>query len=122
MTGEIDDEVLYAFSVFGSERGTEPVGIAEESRRSTPFLTHPVFNSYHTETSLMRYITELGHKDFALDRGMTPLGSCTMKLNSATELAALTWPEFSQIHPHAPSEQAGGYPDLTDHLQPWQAG
>src|SRR5690625_1230430 len=121
-TEEIVAEVLQVLSGFASSRGSEPIGIAEESRRTTPFLTHPEFNSYHTDTSMTRYITDLGHKDFALDRVMIPLGSCTMKLNSATELAALTWPEFSRIHPHAPNEQVGGYLELIDQLQRWLAG
>lgn len=121
-TTEIVEEILDVLDGFAATSGENPVGIAEDSQRRAPFLTHPVFNSYHTETSMMRYITELGNKDFALDRGMIPLGSCTMKLNSATELAALTWPEFSRIHPHAPSDQVGGYLELIDQLQRWLAG
>lgn len=101
---------------------TEITGIPARMKRETPYLIHEVFNSYHTETAMMRYITELGHKDFALDRGMIPLGSCTMKLNAATELAALSWPEFARIHPHAPVEQVQGYLELIEELQDWLAG
>ena len=70
--------------------------------RTTEFLTHPVFNSYHSETEMLRYIRRLSDKDIALDRSMIPLGSCTMKLNATTEMIPVTWPEFSAIHPYAP--------------------
>lgn len=78
-------------------------------RRASPFMEHPVFHSYHSEVSLTRYIRRLADRDIALDRAMIPLGSCTMKLNAATEMAAVTWPEFSRIHPFAPSDQSEGY-------------
>jgi glycine dehydrogenase len=70
--------------------------------RSDEILTHPVFHSYHSETSMMRFLKRLADKDYALDRGMIPLGSCTMKLNSATEMEAVTWREFGGLHPYAP--------------------
>jgi glycine dehydrogenase len=87
-----------------------------ELRRRTPFLTHPVFSAHRSETALMRYLRALADKDLALDRTMIPLGSCTMKLNSAVEMAAVTWPEFAQLHPFAPAEQARGYRRLIDEL------
>jgi glycine dehydrogenase len=87
-----------------------------ELRRRTPFLTHPVFSAHRSETELMRYLRSLADKDLALDRTMIPLGSCTMKLNSAVEMAAITWPEFAQLHPFAPAEQARGYRQLIDEL------
>ncbi len=77
--------------------------------RTSEYLTHPVFNSYHSETDMLRYIRKLSDKDIALDRSMIPLGSCTMKLNATTEMAAVTWPEFANIHPFAPLDTATGY-------------
>ncbi|MBX3087057.1 MAG: aminomethyl-transferring glycine dehydrogenase [Cryobacterium sp.] len=95
--------------------------IPEHLLRSSQFLTHPVFNSHHSETSMMRYLKQLADKDYALDRGMIPLGSCTMKLNAATEMEAVTWPEFSSVHPFAPEEDVEGYLELIAQLQSWLA-
>ena len=77
--------------------------------RKTPFLTHPVFHRHQSETEMMRYLRQLEQKDIGLDRSMIPLGSCTMKLNAATEMRPVTWPEFAAVHPYAPPEQAAGY-------------
>ncbi len=77
--------------------------------RKSPFLTHPVFHAFHSETRMMRYLKKLENKDLALDRSMIPLGSCTMKLNAASELIPLSWPEFSRLHPYVPKKQAEGY-------------
>ena len=77
--------------------------------RTSEFLTHPVFANHHSETDLMRYMRKLADKDLALDRTMIPLGSCTMKLNSATQLIPVTWPGFGRIHPFVPLDQAQGY-------------
>ncbi len=85
-------------------------------RRRTPYLTHPVFSAHRSETAMLRYLRSLSDKDLALDRTMIPLGSCTMKLNAATEMAAITWPEFANLHPFAPVEQARGYAQLIDEL------
>ena len=85
--------------------------------RSSEFLTHPVFNSHHSETDLMRYMRKLQDKDLALDRTMIPLGSCTMKLNAATELIPVTWPGFARIHPFVPLDQAQGYQQLIVELE-----
>ena len=85
--------------------------------RATPFLLHPVFNRYHSETELMRYLRRLADKDLALDRSMIALGSCTMKLNAASEMVPITWPEFGALHPFAPAEQSQGYRQLTDELE-----
>ena len=88
-------------------------------RRTSEFLTHPVFNSYHSETEMMRYLRRLRDRDIALDRAMIPLGSCTMKLNAATEMAPITWHEFARMHPFAPSDQAQGYLELIRQLESW---
>src|SRR5699024_4586651 len=85
-------------------------------KRKSPFLTHPIFHSYHSETRFMRYLRKLVNKDLALDRSMIPLGSCTMKLNAATELIPLSWPEFASIHPYVPESQAEGYHQILNEL------
>jgi glycine dehydrogenase len=87
--------------------------------RSDEVLTHPVFHSYRSETSMMRFLKRLADKDYALDRGMIPLGSCTMKLNSATEMEAVTWREFGGLHPYAPVSDVGGYLLLISQLEEW---
>jgi glycine dehydrogenase len=89
--------------------------------RKSPYLTHPVFNTHSSETAMMRYLKYLADKDYALDRGMIPLGSCTMKLNAATEMEAVTWPEFAGIHPFAPEADVAGYLSLIEQLQTWLA-
>lgn len=89
--------------------------------REDEFMTHPVFHSHRSETAMMRYLKHLADKDYALDRGMIPLGSCTMKLNAATEMAAITWPEFAGIHPFAPESDVLGYLELIDQLEAWLA-
>ncbi|MEO6213759.1 MAG: aminomethyl-transferring glycine dehydrogenase [Vicinamibacterales bacterium] len=86
-------------------------------RRTSAYLTHPVFNSHHSETKMMRYIRGLERKDVGLDTSMIPLGSCTMKLNAASEMIPVTWPEFSRIHPFAPAEQARGYGQIFSELE-----
>jgi glycine dehydrogenase len=85
--------------------------------RQSGILEHPVFNRYHSETELMRYLRRLADKDLALDRTMIPLGSCTMKLNAASEMIPVTWAEFGNLHPFAPAEQSQGYQLLTDELE-----
>jgi len=85
--------------------------------RTSAFLTHPVFNTHHSEHELLRYMRQLADKDLAMDRTMIPLGSCTMKLNATAEMIPVTWPEFANIHPLAPAEQARGYKELIDGLE-----
>jgi glycine dehydrogenase len=87
--------------------------------RTNTYLTHPVFNSYHSETGMLRYIRALSDKDLALDRSMIPLGSCTMKLNATSEMIPITWPEFAQPHPFAPADQLEGYRLLDEQLRAW---
>ncbi len=86
-------------------------------RRSSTFLTHPVFNTHHSETEMMRYIRSLERKDLGLDTSMIPLGSCTMKLNAATEMLPITWDPFSRMHPFAPDEQTEGYVHVFSELE-----
>ncbi len=95
--------------------------IDPDHMRQTEYLTHPVFQTHHSETGMMRYLKYLADKDYALDRGMIPLGSCTMKLNAATEMAAVTWPEFANIHPFAPEADTAGYLELIGQLSGWLA-
>ena len=90
--------------------------VPAELVRTTDYLTHPVFHMNRAETEMMRYMRRLADRDLALDRAMIPLGSCTMKLNSAAEMMPITWPDFSNIHPFAPAEQVEGYRELIDDL------
>ncbi len=121
------DELLQVARVFGgrAERAFAFVGDAnalpEGLLRREEFLTHPVFHAHRSETAMMRYLKSLADRDYALDRGMIPLGSCTMKLNAATEMAAITWPEFAGIHPFAPASDVAGYLELIDQLEAWLA-
>jgi glycine dehydrogenase len=94
-------------------------GISPAIKRTSSFLQHPVFNTYHSETSMMRYLRTLADRDLALDRTMIPLGSCTMKLNATTEMEAVTWPEFASLHPFAPAEQSKGSRKLIEQLSKW---
>ena len=100
------------------EKGVAPL-LPEALRRSSAFLTHPVFNRHHSETDMLRYIRSLADKDLALDRTMIPLGSCTMKLNATSEMIPITWPSFADIHPFAPREQLAGYAELDAQLSRW---
>ena len=109
-------QALPSFDAF--EKGVEPL-IPAALRRSSPYLTHPVFNTHHSETEMLRYIRSLSDKDLALDRSMIPLGSCTMKLNATAEMIPITWPEFAHVHPYAPAEQLAGYRALNDQLCEW---
>ncbi|GAA3749392.1 aminomethyl-transferring glycine dehydrogenase [Plantactinospora mayteni] len=92
-----------------------------EIARSSDYLTHPVFRSHHSETAMLRYLRRLADLDYALDRGMIPLGSCTMKLNATTEMEPVSWPEFADVHPFAPADQTAGYRDLVAILEGWLA-
>jgi glycine cleavage system P protein (glycine dehydrogenase) len=98
-----------------------PDAIPVALRRSTPFLTHPVFSAYRSETALVRYLRTLADKDVALDRSMIPLGSCTMKLNATAEMEPISWPQFAELHPFAPQEDARGLLEVVSDLQRWLA-
>ncbi|MBL0244433.1 MAG: aminomethyl-transferring glycine dehydrogenase [Rhodoferax sp.] len=100
------------------EAGTESL-IPAKLLRTSAFLTHPVFNTHHSETGMLRYIRMLSDKDLALDRSMIPLGSCTMKLNATSEMIPITWPEFADIHPFCPADQRLGYAELDVQLRAW---
>jgi glycine dehydrogenase len=110
------DQALPQVSEF--ENGLELL-IPADLRRTTPFLTHPIFNRHHSETEMLRYIRSLSDKDLALDRTMIPLGSCTMKLNATSEMLPITWPEFANMHPFAPADQLAGYAELDSQLREW---
>src|SRR3990167_3200161 len=110
------DKALSSFAAF--EHGM-PLGLPAALRRTSAYLTHPVFNTHHSETEMLRYIRALSDKDLALDRTMIPLGSCTMKLNATSEMIPITWPEFANIHPFAPQEQLKGYELLNEQLCAW---
>jgi len=105
-------------SIFGSKLVSVKVP-ASNLGRKTEFLNHPIFNTYHSETSMLRHIRTLSDRDLALDRTMIPLGSCTMKLNATSEMIPVTWPEFNSIHPFGPADQAAGYAQLIKSLSDW---
>lgn len=102
-------------SAVAADSGSIPAAL----QRQQPILTHPVFNRYHSETEMMRYMHSLEKKDLALNQAMIPLGSCTMKLNAAAEMIPITWPEFAELHPFCPAEQAAGYLQMIGQLSQW---
>ncbi|WP_438821357.1 aminomethyl-transferring glycine dehydrogenase [Demequina capsici] len=120
---DILDKVVEAFTATKRHPIYSPprVAIPRELRRTSDYLTHPIFNTHRSETSLMRYMRRLADRDLSLDRTMIPLGSCTMKLNSAVEMAAISWPGFATIHPFAPAEQTRGYREMIGQLEDWLA-
>jgi len=115
-----NSDILEILDLFDSE-WVEPShsSIPSNLRRTSPYLQHPVFNTYHSETEMLRYIHRLEAKDLSLNNSMIPLGSCTMKLNAVAEMEAITWPNFSQIHPYAPLDQVKGYLNLFEDLEKW---
>ncbi|MGX1615564.1 aminomethyl-transferring glycine dehydrogenase [Micromonospora chalcea] len=119
-TGAHLQAVWAAFGVDGFD-GDVDVALPDGLARTSGFLTHPVFHSHHSETAMLRYLRRLADFDYALDRGMIPLGSCTMKLNATTEMEPITWPEFAHLHPFAPAAQTAGYRELIAQLEGWLA-
>lgn len=122
------DDVVALWKLFGAGRALPDFAPFEKGisslipaglRRSSAFLTHPVFNRHHSETDMLRYIRSLSDMDLALDRSMIPLGSCTMKLNATSEMIPITWPEFANVHPFAPPDQLAGYDALRVQLEAW---
>ena len=105
--------------IFGVSISSPAREVAVTNARKSSFLTHPIFSTNRSETSMMRYLRTLADRDLALDRTMIPLGSCTMKLNAATEMEAVTWPEFSSLHPFAPADQSAGSRQLIKELSDW---
>jgi len=125
------EEVQTLFEIFAEDKpvsftvedlaGTVTVGFSDALTRTSKYLTHEVFNRYHAEHEMLRYIHRLQSRDLSLVHSMIPLGSCTMKLNATTEMIPVTWPEFSGLHPFAPEEQTRGYQELLKQLEGWLA-
>ncbi|MEU8011329.1 aminomethyl-transferring glycine dehydrogenase [Micromonospora parva] len=113
-------QVWEAFGVSAFD-GDADAAVPADLARTTDFLTHPVFRSHHSETAMLRYLRRLSDFDYALDRGMIPLGSCTMKLNATTEMEPISWAEFAHIHPFAPDAQTAGYREMIGQLESWLA-
>ncbi|WP_419993066.1 aminomethyl-transferring glycine dehydrogenase [Streptomyces boninensis] len=117
------EHLAAVWAAFGVEGDVDALDAATDDAlpgalvRTSEYLTHPVFHAHRSETAMLRYLRGLADKDYALDRGMIPLGSCTMKLNATTEMEAVTWPEFGALHPFAPADQAAGYLDLIHQLE-----
>lgn len=124
-----ESTVAKLFDVFlGADHGlkvdeldaeTLSVGIPDALLRTSPYLRHPVFSAHHSETEMLRYLKQLENKDLALNQSMIPLGSCTMKLNATSEMIPITWPQFANLHPFAPKEQAVGYSLMIEELERW---
>ena len=119
-----EDHLLSVLAAFGGQASVPddaPSALPEGLARTTAYLTHPVFTTHRSETSMLRYVSRLARRDYALDRGMIPLGSCTMKLNATTEMEPIGLPGFANLHPFAPAEDAEGYHRLIAELESWLA-
>jgi len=116
-----DKDLADLYEIFSVKKATEIShdNFSSDLSRKSAFLQHPIFNTYHSETAMLRYLRTLADRDLALDRTMIPLGSCTMKLNATTEMEPITWPEFSALHPFAPAEQTQGSRRLIAQLSEW---
>jgi glycine dehydrogenase len=116
-----ENDVAAICELFGAELSSSSDRNSKIENRKSPFLTHPVFNTHHTETEMLRYLRRLESRDLSLTTSMIPLGSCTMKLNATAEMFPISWPEFSKLHPFAPDEQTVGYREMCDQLADWLA-
>lgn len=116
-------DIINILAVFGGTipeaASNQPIKLSAELIRTSPFLTHPVFNSHHSEHEMLRYIKKLENKDLSMVHSMISLGSCTMKLNATTEMIPVTWPELGQMHPFAPADQTLGYQEMITNLENW---
>ncbi len=112
-------DIADLLTIFSASLTKSEGGVPAELKRGAKFLTHRIFNTYHSETAMLRYIRILSDRDLALDRSMIPLGSCTMKLNATTEMIPVTWPEFASLHPFAPAGQSLGFRRLIQELSDW---
>ncbi len=120
-----ENDLTNICEIFGAEienqSGKETFRFPKSAIRNSPFLTHPVFNTHHTETEMLRYLRRLESRDLSLTTSMIPLGSCTMKLNATAEMFPISWPEFAKLHPFSPDEQTIGYREMCDQLETWLA-
>lgn len=119
--GIAEEHVAVGYASFGHLQVSATDALPAGLRRTSDYLTHPIFHAHRSETAMLRYLRRLSDLDLALDRTMIPLGSCTMKLNATVEMEAISWPELASIHPYAPREQAAGYTELIESLQDWLA-
>jgi glycine dehydrogenase len=120
-----EDDLTSICQIFGADFDSESsegtLRFPQSAIRNSPFLTHPVFNTHHTETEMLRYLRRLESRDLSLTTSMIPLGSCTMKLNATAEMFPISWPEFARLHPFSPDEQTIGYREMCDQLGKWLA-
>jgi glycine dehydrogenase len=122
-----DDHIADVWRAFGVDLAVDDVAesthdaLPSAALRRTEFMTHPVFSEHRSETQMLRYLKKLSDRDYALDRGMIPLGSCTMKLNATIEMEPVSWPEFANLHPYVPREDAAGMIELVGELEHWLA-
>ena len=116
-----EDDIFKICEIFGVKKADQlqTNSVSDKDKRKTDYLAHDVFNSFHSETEMLRYIHKLETKDLSLNTSMIPLGSCTMKLNATTEMVPVSWPKFSNIHPFVPVEQVEGYMKIFDDLKSW---
>ncbi|GBF06952.1 glycine dehydrogenase [Deinococcus aerius] len=121
ITGTRQNDQGQEFKVLSEYQHKFISGIPEALERTSPYLTHPVFNTHHSESAMLRYLKTLENRDYSLVHGMIPLGSCTMKLNATAEMIPVTWPEFGNLHPFAPADQTQGYAQMLTELEAWLA-